>query len=65
LYEKYAFHIVGRKSGYYHDNKEDAHLMATGPLDSDYRQMLEGHCGRLTERLRWQDYFSRRIEYEA
>lgn len=65
LYEKYAFQIVGRKSGYYHDNHEDAHIMATGPLNMDYRHMLERQSGRLAERLRWQDYFSRRVEYEA
>ena len=65
LYEKYAFHIVGRKSGYYHDNHEDAHIMATGPLNMDYHKMLEGHNERLAERLRWHDIFSRRVEYEA
>ena len=65
LYEKYAFQIVGRKKGYYRDNHEDAHIMATGPLNMGYRHMLERHTGRLEQRLEWHDYFSRRIEYEA
>jgi ribosomal-protein-alanine N-acetyltransferase len=65
LYEKYAFQIVGRKADYYRDNREDAHIMATGPLNMGYRHMLERHMGRLERRLEWHDYFSRRVEYEA
>jgi ribosomal protein S18 acetylase RimI-like enzyme len=65
LYEKYAFQIVGRKTGYYHDNHEDAHIMATGPLNLAYRHMLERRMGRLEQRLEWHDEFSRRMQYEA
>ena len=65
LYEKYAFEVVGRKARYYQDNHEDAHIMATGPLNLGYRHMLERRTGRLERHLEWHDYFSRRMEYEA
>jgi ribosomal-protein-alanine N-acetyltransferase len=35
LYEKYGFHVVGRRSGYYSDNGEDAVLMSTDSIRSE------------------------------
>jgi len=40
LYEKYGYHIRGRKERYYHDDREDAHDMATPPFDTSFRAML-------------------------
>ncbi len=43
LYEKYGVQSVGPRKGYYSDNREDAVLMTTNPIDSeDYQQMFQG-----------------------
>jgi ribosomal-protein-alanine N-acetyltransferase len=47
LYHKYAFVQVGRRRGYYHDNREDALIMTTPRLDEAgflerYRQLKAG-----------------------
>jgi ribosomal-protein-alanine N-acetyltransferase len=44
LYHKYAFDQVGRRKGYYHDNREDALIMTTPRVDEAgfaerYRQL--------------------------
>jgi len=44
LYDKYAFAQVGRRKGYYHDNREDALIMTTPRMDEAgfterYRQL--------------------------
>ena len=42
LYEKYGFKSVGLRKGYYSDNREDAVLMTTNPIDSeDYQRMFQ------------------------
>jgi ribosomal-protein-alanine N-acetyltransferase len=58
LYHKYAFVQVGRRKGYYHDNREDALIMTTPRVDEagfteQYRQLkvelqqeLVQHLGR-------------------
>lgn len=52
LYLKYGFHIVGRRKGYYADNREDALIMSTDAIvSSDYRDKLAGLTARLRERL--------------
>lgn len=48
LYEKYGFRVVGRRSGYYSDNSEDAVLMSTDSITSDSfmarcQQLKEAH----------------------
>ena len=35
LYEKYSFKSVGIRKGYYSDNREDAVIMTTTPIDSE------------------------------
>ena len=35
LYEKYNFKSVGIRKGYYSDNREDAVIMTTTPIDSE------------------------------
>ena len=43
LYEKYAFKTVGTRKGYYSDNREDAVLMTTCPIDTEeYHQLFQG-----------------------
>ena len=44
LYEKYGFHVVGRRSGYYSDNGEDAVLMSTDSIQSE---LFRAHCQHL------------------
>ncbi len=44
LYEKYGFHVVGRRSGYYSDNGEDAVLMSTDSIQSE---PFRAHCQHL------------------
>jgi ribosomal-protein-alanine N-acetyltransferase len=44
LYHKYAFVQVGRRKGYYHDNREDALIMTTPRMEEAgfmerYRQL--------------------------
>jgi ribosomal-protein-alanine N-acetyltransferase len=42
LYEKYGFKAVGRRKGYYHDNREDAVIMTTSPIHStEYQQRFQ------------------------
>ena len=42
LYEKYGFNRVGTRKAYYSDNREDADIMTTNPIDSeDYQQQFE------------------------
>ncbi len=41
LYEKYSFKSVGIRKGYYSDNREDAVIMTTTPIDSnEYGRMF-------------------------
>lgn len=41
LYEKFGFTVVGRRKGYYSDNREDALIMTTSPLgDPAYQERL-------------------------
>ena len=41
LYEKYSFKSVGIRKGYYSDNREDAVIMTTTPIDTEeYGRML-------------------------
>ena len=42
LYEKYGFKSVGIRKAYYSDNREDAVVMTTNPIDSEeYQQMFQ------------------------
>lgn len=42
LYSKYGFKKTGLRKGYYTDNREDALIMTTDPIDDpQYQQMLE------------------------
>ena len=42
LYEKYGFKSVGIRKAYYSDNREDAVIMTTNPIDSeDYQRMFQ------------------------
>ncbi len=52
LYEKYDFKEVGIRKGYYSDNREDAVIMTTSPIDTEeYQQLFEGLQD--TFRSRW------------
>lgn len=56
LYFKYGFALVGRRRGYYSDNREDALLMKTGSIVSadyqqQYRQLTSLLCQRLSVEL--------------
>ncbi len=43
LYEKYEFKSVGTRKGYYSDNREDAALMTTCPIDTEeYHRIFQG-----------------------
>lgn len=43
LYEKYGFKNVGTRKAYYSDNREDAVIMTTNPINSDeYQDMFRG-----------------------
>ena len=43
LYEKYGFENVGTRKGYYSDNREDAVIMTTCPIDTEeYGRMFQG-----------------------
>lgn len=59
LYEQFQYKIVGRKPQYYHDNREDAFDMATPRFDTHYHRLLDGFALRLSDKLRWRDYFVR------
>ena len=42
LYQKYSFKSVGIRKGYYSDNREDAVIMTTSPINTEeYRQLFE------------------------
>ena len=42
LYEKYAFKSVGIRKAYYSDNREDAVILTTNPIQSEaYQQMFQ------------------------
>ena len=42
LYQKYSFKSVGIRKGYYSDNREDAVIMTTTPLDTEeYQSMFQ------------------------
>ncbi len=52
LYEKYGFERVGRRRGYYSDNREDAWIMTTPDIRTpEYRALLERNRAALQERL--------------
>lgn len=54
LYEKYGFHKVGLRRGYYSDNHEDAHIMSTDSLRSEallseFKRLVDAHEERRGE----------------
>jgi ribosomal-protein-alanine N-acetyltransferase len=52
LYEKYGFERVGRRKRYYSDNREDAYIMTTPPINSvEYRLAFDTLRNQLRERL--------------
>ena len=52
LYDKYDFKTVGTRKGYYSDNREDAAIMTTCPIDTEeYQQLFRGL--QETYRSRW------------
>jgi ribosomal-protein-alanine N-acetyltransferase len=60
LYRKYAFAQVGRRKGYYHDNREDALIMTTPRWsDLEHAERYEQLKAELAQRL------SQRLEREA
>ena len=43
LYQKYSFKSVGIRKAYYSDNREDAVIMTTSPIDTtDYSRLFDG-----------------------
>ena len=51
LYEKYGFKNVGTRKGYYSDNREDAVIMTTCPIDTEeYGRMFQGLQDTYTNR---------------
>jgi|TARA_Y100000588_G_scaffold55052_1_gene52486 ribosomal-protein-alanine N-acetyltransferase len=43
LYQKYSFKSVGVRKAYYSDNREDAVIMTTSPIDTvEYRNLFDG-----------------------
>jgi ribosomal-protein-alanine N-acetyltransferase len=46
LYRKYGFQTLGRRKGYYTNNKEDALVMTTPPFESSEFQETLRHCRR-------------------
>ncbi|MGQ9456716.1 MAG: ribosomal protein S18-alanine N-acetyltransferase [Anaerolineae bacterium] len=52
LYQKYRFHVVGRRPKYYTDTQEDAFIMTTEPLQTPaYRAFLAERRDALLRRL--------------
>lgn len=52
LYEKYAFERVGRRKGYYTDNREDAWIMTVDRLDDpEYHALFERNKRALRAKL--------------
>ena len=54
LYEKYDFKQVGIRKAYYSDNREDAVIMTTSPIDTEKYQSLFQDL-QDTFRSRWGD----------
>jgi ribosomal-protein-alanine N-acetyltransferase len=52
LYAKYGLTVVGRRKRYYADNREDALIMSTAPVDRAYRERLSQLETALLARLR-------------
>lgn len=51
LYEKYGFHKAGIRKAYYADNREDAVIMTTDPINShSYQEMLNNRLKTFNER---------------
>ena len=43
LYQKYSFKSVGIRKAYYSDNREDAVIMTTSPIDTEeYESLFSG-----------------------
>ena len=43
LYQKYSFKSVGIRKAYYSDNREDAVIMTTSPIDTtEYSRLFDG-----------------------
>ena len=59
MYEKYAFKSVGIRKAYYADNREDAVIMTTSPIDTDEYDKLFAEL-QSTYHTRWGRMF---IEY--
>ncbi|MBN1562321.1 MAG: ribosomal protein S18-alanine N-acetyltransferase [Anaerolineae bacterium] len=57
LYEKYGYHVVGRRRGYYRDDNEDALLMEVRPLDAAYAEQLQRRIAALRQRIPFADTF--------
>lgn len=55
LYYKYGFEIVGRRKGYYRDNREDAWLMSVISSEPDYADRLQELGEALFQRLEFVD----------
>lgn len=55
LYHKYGFEIVGRRKGYYRDNREDAWLMSVVSSESDYADRLRELGDALFQRVEFID----------
>ncbi len=54
LYEKYGFKSVGIRKGYYADNREDAVIMTTSPIQTEeYQEMFRDLQERY--RARWRE----------
>ena len=52
LYEKFGFTVVGRRKGYYSDNREDALIMTTAPLtDPAIQERLQRLRGETAARI--------------
>jgi ribosomal-protein-alanine N-acetyltransferase len=52
LYTKYGFNKVGVRRGYYTDNKEDAFIMTTDPINAEsfqnnFQKLKETHFAKM------------------
>tara|TARA_B100000315_G_scaffold101065_1_gene92876 strand:+ start:1596 stop:2267 length:672 start_codon:yes stop_codon:yes gene_type:complete len=66
LYKKYGFASVGIRKAYYSDNREDAVIMTTSPIETEeYRQMF--HDLQDAYRSRWGEIhiYARRDAHES
>ena len=51
LYQKYGFHHAGLRKGYYNDNREDAAIMTTQPIDTaEYQEKFRQLCEAYRQR---------------